>query len=231
MLPGLILWMCFKGFVRWCRYRRWGRGLRLNGMSNYPIHTIETAPELSKPALRELQQSFGMIPNIAGVMAESPTLLGAFVPVFRQVHSGTFTEAEIQVILLTNARTNRSAWPIAFHTALALQAGVSAAAVQAIREQQRPEEPKLAALSALARSLIEQRGHLGGSELRAFTEAGYTRAQVLEVVTVVAASTMTNYTASVAQPELETAFRAFAFESTAQEAAAVLSGSEPGPGT
>jgi hypothetical protein len=63
-------------------------------MSNYPIYTVETAPEQSKAALQDLQQTFGMIPNVAGAMAESPTLLGAFVPVFRQVHSGTFTEAE-----------------------------------------------------------------------------------------------------------------------------------------
>jgi AhpD family alkylhydroperoxidase len=130
--------------------------------------------------------------------------------VFRQVHSGTFTEAEIQVLLLSNARTNRSAWPIAFHTALALRAGVSASAVQAIREQRLPEEPKLAALSALARALIEQRGHVGADELRAFSDAGYGRAQVLEVITVVAASTMTNYTANVAKPELEEAFRQYA---------------------
>jgi alkylhydroperoxidase family enzyme len=180
-------------------------------MSNYPIHTVETAPEGAKAALQQLQQTFGIIPNVAGAMAESPTLISAFVPVFRQVHGGTFTEAEIQVLLLSNARTNRSAWPIAFHSALALRAGVSASAVQAIREQRLPEEPRLAALSALARALIEQRGHLAASELHAFIEAGYAQAQVLEAITVVAASTMTNYAANVAKPELESAFQAHAF--------------------
>lgn len=180
-------------------------------MSNYPIHTVESAPEQSKQVLREVQQTFGMIPNIAGAMAESPTLISAFLPVFRQVHSGTFTEAEIQVILLTNARTNRSAWPIAFHSALALRAGVTGATVQAVREQRLPEDLKLAALSTLARALIEQRGHLGGEELRGFREAGYAQAQVLEVITVVAASTMTNYAANVAKPDLESAFQEFAF--------------------
>jgi alkylhydroperoxidase family enzyme len=181
-------------------------------MSNYPIHTVETAPDGAKAALQELEQTFGIIPNIAGAMAASPTLISAFVPVFRQVHGGTFTEAEIQVLLLTNARTNCSAWPVAFHSALALRAGVSASAVQAVREQRLPEEPKLAALSALARALIEQRGHLGASELSAFRAAGYAPAQVLEVITVVAASTMTNYAASVAKPVLESAFQAHAFE-------------------
>lgn len=180
-------------------------------MNNYPVHTVATAPEQSKSALRELEQTFGMIPNIAGAMAESPTLLRAFEPVFREVHSGTFTEAEIQVLLLTNARTNRSAWPVAFHSALALRAGVSPSAVQAIREQRLPDEPKLAALSALARALIEQRGHLEADVLRAFSDAGYARPQVLELITVIAASAMTNYAANVALPELESAFQEFEF--------------------
>jgi alkylhydroperoxidase family enzyme len=38
-------------------------------MTNFPVHTVEAAPERSKPALRQLQSAFGMIPNIAGAMA------------------------------------------------------------------------------------------------------------------------------------------------------------------
>jgi hypothetical protein len=38
-------------------------------MTNFPVHIIVSAPERSKPALRQLQSAFGMIPNIAEVMA------------------------------------------------------------------------------------------------------------------------------------------------------------------
>ena len=34
-------------------------------MPRYPAHTIESAPAESKPVLRQLQQAFGLIPNIA----------------------------------------------------------------------------------------------------------------------------------------------------------------------
>jgi len=180
-------------------------------MDNHPSYSIESAPEKSRPALQELKQAFGMIPNVAGKMAGSPVLLLAFVGLFRQVHGGTFSEAEIQILLLTNARTNRSMWAIAFHSCLALQAGIAPAAVQAIREQRLPEEPKLAALSALARALIEQRGHVSEQQLRAFHEAGYAQQQLLEAITISAASTMTNYTANVTQPELESQFQAYAW--------------------
>ena len=44
-------------------------------MATFPVHTFEAAPERSKPALRQLQSAFGMIPNIAGAMATSPVLI------------------------------------------------------------------------------------------------------------------------------------------------------------
>jgi hypothetical protein len=44
-------------------------------MHQFPIHTLETAPERSKPLLQSLQQAVGMIPSLAAGMAESPELL------------------------------------------------------------------------------------------------------------------------------------------------------------
>lgn len=41
-------------------------------MPNYPIQMIASAPEGSKLALEQLQQAFGVLPNIAGAIANSP---------------------------------------------------------------------------------------------------------------------------------------------------------------
>jgi AhpD family alkylhydroperoxidase len=176
-------------------------------MSRYPIHTIDSAPEQSKPALRQLQQTFGMIPNIAGAMAESPTLISGFVPLFQHVHSSHLTEAEIQTCLLTNAVTNACTWAVAFHTALALKAGITEADVQAIRERRLPADAKLAALSTLARALIEKRGHV--------ETQGFSNEMVLEVIAVSAASTITNYVGSIMQPPLEKQFQRYAWTDAA----------------
>ena len=93
-------------------------------MPNYPIHTIASAPEKSKSALEQLQQAFGVIPNIAAVIANSPKLIDSLVGVFQQVHSSSLTEPEIQIVLLTDAVANSCTYAVAFHTALALQQGV-----------------------------------------------------------------------------------------------------------
>jgi len=173
-------------------------------MTSFPIHTIASAPDQSKPVLDQLQQTFGLIPNIAGAMAHSPVLINAFIGLFRQVHSGTFTEAEIQTLLLTNAVTNACSWAVAFHSMLALKEGLTPQDVEAIRARRLPTDPRHAALSTLARKLIEARGHVSEQEVTAFTAAGFRREQALEVLAAVAASTITNYAGTMAEPPLET---------------------------
>jgi alkylhydroperoxidase family enzyme len=180
-------------------------------MSSFPTYTIESAPAQSKPVLQELQQTFGMIPNIAAKMAASPVLINGFFPLFERVHASSLTEPQIQTLLLTNAVTNASEWPVAFHTALALKAGVGSADVDEIRRGSLPDEPGLAALSGLARTLIEKRGRLAESDQQRFLDAGFSAEQILEVIAVVAASTITNYASSVTEPPLEAQFEAFAW--------------------
>jgi alkylhydroperoxidase family enzyme len=177
-------------------------------MQKFPVHTIASAPEHAKPALEALEAAFGMIPNIAGAMATSPVLINSLVGLFQRVHGGSFTEAQIQTLLLTNAVTNASPWAVAFHTTLALKEGLDAADVQSIREGRAPADGKHAALSNVAKSLIEKRGRLGDQDIDGFIAAGFSKDQLLEVIAVVAASTITNYTGSVTKPPLEAPFQA-----------------------
>jgi AhpD family alkylhydroperoxidase len=183
-------------------------------MQSFPVHTIESAPEQSKPSLETLQGAFGMIPNIAGAMSTSPVLISSLVALFQKVHGGNFSEEQIQVLLLTNAVTNACAWAAAFHTALALKEGVEPADVQAIRERHTPRSPKNAALSMLARTLIEKRGRLDDLDVSRFLQAGFDKAHLLEVIAVVAASTITNYTGNITNPPVEAALEAYAWSAT-----------------
>lgn len=183
-------------------------------MQSFPIHTVESAPEDSRLSLLTLKDLFGMIPNIAGAMSTSPVAIGSLVGLFQKVHGGSFSEQQIQVLLLTNAVTNRSAWAATFHTALALKEGVTSAEVQAIREGQTPRSPKNGALSRLARSLIQKRGHLEDSDIAGFLQAGFDQAQLLEVIAVVAASTLTNYTGNLTRPPVESAFEPYAWSAS-----------------
>jgi alkylhydroperoxidase family enzyme len=184
-----------------------------SNMTHFPVHTMKSAPEGSKPALQQLQSAFGMLPNIAGSIATSPVLINSLVGLFGNVHGGNFTEPQIQTVLLTDAVTNASTWAVAFHTALALKEGIDPADVQAIRDGRLPQDNKLAALSALARTMIEKRGRLDDEDVDQFIATGFGKDHVLEVVAIVAASTITNYTSSITKTPLEAAFQAHAWAS------------------
>jgi AhpD family alkylhydroperoxidase len=149
-------------------------------MVQFPVYTIDSAPDASKPALRDLQAAFGMIPNIAGVMATSPVLINSLVGLFGRVHGGSFTEAQIQTLLLTNAVTNACTWAVAFHSALALREGLDPADVEAIRAGRSPSDGTYGALSTLARTLIEKRGRIDDQDAERFLAAGFGKDHLLE---------------------------------------------------
>jgi alkylhydroperoxidase family enzyme len=172
---------------------------------------MESAPEGSKPALRQLQSAFGIIPNLVGVVSTSPILIDSLVGLFGKVHGGSFTEAQVQIVLLTDAVTNASTWAVAFHTALALKEGIDPADVQAIREGRSPKDSKFAALSGLAKTMIEKRGRLDDEHIDRFLAAGFGKDHLLEVIAAVAASTITNYTGNITKPPLDAPFQAHAW--------------------
>jgi alkylhydroperoxidase family enzyme len=184
-------------------------------MHTFPVHTIDSAPEQSRPALEALQSAFGLIPNLIGAMSTSPVLTSSLVGLFGKVHGGSFSEQQVQIVLLTDAVTNASNWAVAFHSMLALKEGVAAADVNAIRERRNPAHPQHAALSTLARTLIDQRGQLDDRDIAAFLGAGFGEHHLLEVIGIVAASTITNYTASVTKPPLDAMLQQYAWSAEA----------------
>jgi alkylhydroperoxidase family enzyme len=176
-------------------------------MQKFKIDTIESAPEKSKPSLQVLKQNIGLIPNLSAMIAESPTLMNSFLGAFVNFHGGTIGAGERQVLLLTNAVTNSSAWAVAFHSTMAINEGVDADSVGAIRSGELPKDQKLAALSQLTRALIEKRGHLDEVSLGQFMSAGFSQAQIFEVIAGLAVSVMANYAGNIGNPPLEDAFK------------------------
>lgn len=174
----------------------------------FPVHTLDSAPDGSKDALRTLQQFLGLIPNLAATMAGSPTLVNGFVGAFGNFGKGTFSGAQRQALLLANAVANRSPWAVAFHSTAALREGVAKADVEALRAGNDPADRGLAALAATTRAFIERRGHLEPREVEAFVAAGFAPAQLLEILAGLAISIMANYTGNVAPPPLEAPFAA-----------------------
>lgn len=180
-------------------------------MSAFPIHTVDTAPEGSRETLRHVQQSIGMIPNLAAGMAASPTLLRSFFAVRDLYAQGTLSPIDIQVLSLANAIENGCAWCVAFHSTIALKEGLPAEELARLRDGQSPADARLRALTDLTRAMVRKRGAVNDGELATFYAAGFTSAQALEVVLGVGFSVMANFAGHLVQAPLEAPFDAQAW--------------------
>ena len=181
-------------------------------MQPFPIHTLESAPQPSKRLLAALKQSVGMLPNLAAAMAESPPLLEAFLAVRKIYENGTFTGAEIQVLALTAAFENDCSWCMAFHSLMAGKQGVPPDVVEALRAGRSPRDERFGPLSNFAREMVRHRGTPGAAAMQRFFDAGYTRAQALEVVLGMGFSLMANYAGHFANAPLDAPLRAHAWQ-------------------
>jgi len=64
-------------------------------------------------------------------------------------------------------------------------------------------DAKADAAVRFARQVMERRGHVDDAELKAVRDAGYSDAEVIEIVQHVAFNTWTNYVNSVAQTTID----------------------------
>jgi alkylhydroperoxidase family enzyme len=181
---------------------------RNEAMQRFTLQTIESAPEKSRSTLQALQQSLGFLPNVIATMANSPVLLNGFAGSFGSFHGGSLNEIERQVVLLTNAVAIKCPLTVAIHSTFAIEDGIAESEVKAVRDGKLPQDPKYAALSALAKALIENRGNVTEADVEKFTAAGYSKVQILEVITAVGVSTLAATTANMAGTPVDERFKA-----------------------
>lgn len=162
-------------------------------MTRFTLHTPETAPAPAGEALAGIRKAWGFIPNLHATLAEAPTVLEGYDALFSLAGKGTLSPAEQQVVFIAASRINECEYCVSGHSVLAAHAKLDAQAIAALREGGVIADARLQALHAFAAAVVERRGHLAEAEVEAFLGAGFTRAQVLEVVLIVAAKTISNY--------------------------------------
>lgn len=180
-------------------------------MSIFNLHTHESAPEGAKPLLQGVENAFGFVPNVSAILAESPSTLKAYMTISGIFDESSFTPAERQVVILAINEYNACHYCVAAHSVLAEMQGVSADAVDAIRDGNPIDEPRMEALRDFTNKVVDKRGWVKESEIEAFLGAGFTLAQVLEVILGVAFKTISNYANHVAETPLDDAFTARAW--------------------
>ncbi|MBD3625551.1 MAG: carboxymuconolactone decarboxylase family protein [Rhodobacteraceae bacterium] len=181
-------------------------------MTKTRIHTVETAPDASKPLLSQALKSTGRIANLHGVMAESPALLEGYQTLHRLALDKTgFSPAERTVIWQSINVEHACHYCVPAHTAIAESEKVDADVTEALRDEQPLNDPRLEALRAFTLAVVRKRAQLSPGDEQAFRQAGYDDRAILDVIAIVAQKVMSNYTNAIFGTPVDAPFQKFAW--------------------
>ncbi len=176
-------------------------------MTNFQVHSIDSAPDRAKPTLEKAQKAMGFIPNLYGTFAESPATLEAYATIGSLFDRSSFNATERQIVLLATSFENGCEYCMAAHTTIAGMQKLPADVVEALRSGNAIPDARLEALRSFTLQVVRERGWVKDADVQAFLDAGFTQAQVLEVILGVGMKTISNYTNHVASIPLDGAFQ------------------------
>ena len=173
-------------------------------MSRLPIPaTLAAAPAASQPLLQAVKQQLGSAPNLFRLVANSPAALEGYVGLMGALAKGELPAATRERIALAVAEINGCGYCLSAHTYLGKHAAKLDDAEIAANRNGSSNDTFADAAVRFAASVTQQRGHVSDAELQAVRQAGYTDAQIIEIVQHVALNTWTNYINEVARTDID----------------------------
>lgn len=177
----------------------------------FTVHTIETAPDESKALLEDSQKRFQFVPNLHGVMAESPVLLEAYKTLADLYGKLEMSVLERQIVLLAINFENQCHYCMAAHSAIAQMEQMPADILSAMRDGLPLGDAKLEILRSFTAKMTRERGWVDDSDIKAMHDAGYTNQTIQEVIFAIGFKVMSNYMNHVAETPVDVAFQALAW--------------------
>ena len=185
-------------------------------MTTLTIHTIESAPQESKALLEKSVSSYGMLPNLHGVLATSPGLLSVYQTLHELFINSSFDAEELTVVWQGINVEHGCTYCVPAHTSIAHSMKVDPDLTQALRDQQPMPTAKLQALLDMTLIIVRNRGNVTNEELATFYAAGYGEQQLLEIILGLSQKVISNYTNHIAVTPVDDAFKPFAWEKAAK---------------
>lgn len=181
-----------------------GSTMRADNSPTFAIHSLNSAPEGSRDALKRLESAVGAIPNLAATMAGSPALIQGFVGL-REINNTAsgLNAQERELLFLVNASANECNYCRTIHSIFASKTGLADETIEAVKHEKPLEDSRLNALVAFGRSVVKNRARLDPTEVERFLEAGFQKGHVLDVVACLAQSIMANYTGHITHVEFD----------------------------
>ncbi|GLR13470.1 alkyl hydroperoxide reductase AhpD [Chitinimonas prasina] len=171
-------------------------------MSRIALITPEIATREQHALLHSVGELQGYIPNLLRIVANSPAALRAFLDLHSLTRDGSLDLPTRERIAIALAQKNGSTYCLSAHAQLGSQAGLNGAEMESNRLGD-SHDAKAAVAVRFACRLIEQRGDLDDDQLRSMRNAGYSDAEIVEVIAHTGMNFLSNLMSKVSQVEID----------------------------
>jgi len=173
-------------------------------MSRIPTPaTVADAPEASHALLNAVKAQMGSVPNLFRIVATSPAALEGYLGLNAALGKGALPAATRERIALAVAEVNGCGYCLSAHTYIAKNMSKLDDAEITANRNGASNDPKADAAVRFAAKVATARGHVTDADFAAVKLAGYSDAQVIEIVLHVALNTWTNYVNEVLKTDID----------------------------
>lgn len=171
-------------------------------MSRIAIPAREDAPKKSQPLLDAVEKQLGVVPNLFRLIGNSPAALEGYLGLNGAL-GRTLDAKTRERIALAIAQANGCDYCLSAHTYLGLNLAKIDDTEIALNRAGHSGDAKADAAVVFARKVLDTRGRVSDADLAEVRLAGFTEAQVIEIVAAVAVNVLTNYVNNVADTDID----------------------------
>ncbi len=163
----------------------------------------ETTKGWTGRLLRKVEEGLGVVPNMFKAMGNSEWALDGFLTLNGNLGQGKLGGELIKMVTLATSELNGCEYCVSAHTDLARRSNLlTPEQCLDARKLKGIDERSTAAL-AFTKAVWESKGKVSDDALTAVRDAGFDDAEIVEILAVMALSTLANYVSNVAQLELD----------------------------
>ena len=154
--------------------------------------SLERVPADSKPTLDMFTKNIGFTPNMMAAFAQSPIAFNSWATLLGSLSKALDVKTRDSIGLAVS-EVNGCNYCLTVHSFTAEHMAKLSADDIILARKGHASDPKRDAAVQFARIVIETRGHVGDGDLKAARDAGYTEANIIEIVALVAMYSLTNF--------------------------------------
>lgn len=171
-------------------------------MSRVEIPSRENTPPETHETLDAIGKRLGFFPNLYRLTAISPKALAALVALQTPLMKALDLKTRERIALVVS-EVNGCSYCVAAHTFVGLNLAKDSAEEIALARKGQSSNPKIQTILQFAERVAEMRGHVSEDEIDCVREAGFSDAEIIEVIGLVIQFSFTNYINNVFDTDID----------------------------